>query len=93
MFYGPVTMGVGYRHNAVEIKSVSTEEETGFQKSVYSGWNTFLYGNISMDFLKRYRGAVEAQYQRGDLGSGPAGANTVGFTEISISLRAYLLFD
>jgi hypothetical protein len=92
LFFGPLTIGGGYRHNDVDIKSLSTPTP-GYLESNYSGWTSLAFANLSMDIRKRYRAVIETQYDSGTLSGTGSSSGTVKFSEMSVSLRIFFLFD
>jgi len=89
-YYSSFGIGGGYRHNDVEIKSLSNPGS--YLQSDYSGWTSLGYANLTLDVRKRYRGVIEGQYITGTLKSNGT-AGDAKFGEMSISLRFYVMFD
>jgi hypothetical protein len=92
LFYGPVTLGAGYRHNDVNIKSLQIAPDS-YLETNYSGWTSLLYANYSLDIKKRFRTAIEGQYVSGSLAGSGAATTAAKLNETSISLRFFFLFD
>jgi hypothetical protein len=92
IFYGPVTLGAGYRHNDVNVKSLSLSPGT-YLETNYSGFTPLAYASYSLEIKKRFRTAIEAQYVSGTLSGSGATSGTVKFSEAAISLRFFFVFD
>jgi hypothetical protein len=93
VYWGPFGLGAGYRHNDINIKSLSTPTP-GYLESNYSGTTSLEFANITLDFRKRYRGVIETQYNSGTLqGSGASTGSSVKFNEMAVSLRVFADFD
>lgn len=84
--------GGGYRHIDVNLRSISTDG-SGYLESRYGGWNPFGYINCHFDVNKKIRTAVEGQYVMGKLKSENPILPQVDYSEMSISLRLYVLID
>jgi hypothetical protein len=91
-FYGPFTLGGGYRQSSLTVKSIATQN-SGYLESNYAGGIPLVYANISFDLRKRYRGTVEAQYVLGNLSGTGTTTSALSYTEYLISIRVSALFD
>lgn len=92
IFYGPVLFGVGYRHNEVNIRSLAISPDS-YLETEYTGFTPMAVVNYSLDIRKRFRTTVEGQYLTGTLNGSGGATGTVKFSETSISLRLFFLFD
>ena len=92
LFFGPLTIGGGYRHNDINIKSLSTPSP-GYLESNYSGWSSLGFANVTMDFRKRYRAVIEGQYDTGTLSGSGSSTGNVKLNDLTMSIRVFFLFD
>jgi hypothetical protein len=84
-------LGGGYRFNDITIRSLSTPTP-GYLESNYSGWLPLGYIRIAFDINNQFRFALESQYVGGTVNSVSLPTSNANFSEISVGLRAFLLF-
>lgn len=92
IFYGPILVGGGYRHNDVNIRSL-TISPGSYLETEYTGFTPMAIISYSLDIRKRFRTTVEGQYITGTLNGSAGATGTVKFSETSLSLRLFFLFD
>lgn len=92
LFYGAFTLGAGYRHNDVDVRSVSISPGT-YLKTTYSGYTPLAFAAYSLEVKKRFRTTIEGQYVTGSLTGSGAETGTVNFNEAAVSLRFFILFN
>lgn len=92
MNYGAFSLGGGYRHNELTVKSLALSPAT-YLESKYSGWTPMAFANVSFNVRKRYIGAIEVQYESGQLKSTDSALQPVKMNGLSISLRYFIVFD
>lgn len=92
LFYGPVTIGAGYRNNDVKVKSVSVTPGT-YLETTYSGYTPLAFAAYSLEMKKRFRTTIETQYVTGSLTGSGTTSGSVKFSEAAVSLRFFVLFD
>lgn len=86
-----IAFGAGYRKNNATIKTLQNSGE--YSEASYSGATQFGFATFSVDLEKRYRASIEAQYGTGKLKGEDSSMQDVKFTETTVSLRFFLLFD
>jgi hypothetical protein len=92
IYYGPITLGGGYRYNDVTIKSLQVAPDS-YLETTYSGWTPLAFMSYSVDLRKHFRTSIEGQYVSGTLTGAGAATTPAKFNETAISLRFLFLFD
>lgn len=90
-FTGPLTLGGGYRHNELTVRSL-TATPSVYEKTDYSGWTPMVYSNLTISAHRQFMSVIEGQYVWGKLNGG-SGLAPINYSEMSISLRVFITFD
>lgn len=89
-FIDGVGLGGGYRHVEARVRSIDTS--SGYLETVSSGFVPFAVLNYSLDFHQHWRLTLEGQAASGTL-KGSGSANDATYTDLSASLRLFLILD